>query len=133
MTHSFKRLLVAVDLSPCSAAGLDLALCIARVHQSSIEALFVAHGEHRPLASAETEELQRFIEAAKPGDVSVALHIELGDVRERIVSLAETLGCDAIVLGTHGRSGRVHALAGSVAEGVVRTATCPVVTVREPA
>jgi nucleotide-binding universal stress UspA family protein len=38
---------------------------------------------------------------------------------------------DLIVIGTHGRTGRVHALAGSVAESVVRMAPCPVLTVRD--
>jgi len=47
------------------------------------------------------------------------------------VATAESGGFDAIVLGTHGRTGRLHALAGSVAESVVRTAGCPVITVRE--
>ena len=37
---------------------------------------------------------------------------------------------DLIVIGTHGRSGFAHLILGSVAEQVVRTATCPVLTVR---
>jgi len=37
---------------------------------------------------------------------------------------------DLIVMGTHGRTGVAHLLMGSVAERVVRTATCPVLTVR---
>ena len=39
---------------------------------------------------------------------------------------------DLIVMGTHGRSGVAHMVMGSVAEKVVRTAPCPVVTVRHP-
>jgi hypothetical protein len=37
---------------------------------------------------------------------------------------------DLIVMGTHGRSGMSHLLMGSVAEKIVRTAPCPVMTVR---
>ena len=37
-----------------------------------------------------------------------------------------------MVVGTHGRTGLTHALMGSVAERVVRRATCPVLTVRPP-
>jgi nucleotide-binding universal stress UspA family protein len=37
-----------------------------------------------------------------------------------------------IIIGTHGRTGLKHMLIGSVAERVVRTAVCPVLTVRHP-
>ena len=43
---------------------------------------------------------------------------------------ARTQDIDVIVLATHGRSGLAHVLIGRVAEGVVRTAPCPVLTVR---
>lgn len=36
------------------------------------------------------------------------------------------------MMGTHGRVGRLYAILGSVAEGVVRNAPCPVLTVRDP-
>ncbi len=49
----------------------------------------------------------------------------------RIVEVAGD-GFDLIVMGTHGRVGRLHELLGSVAEGVVRNAPCPVLTVRDP-
>ncbi len=39
---------------------------------------------------------------------------------------------DLIVMGTHGRTGVAHLLLGSVAERLVRTAPCPVLTVRHP-
>jgi nucleotide-binding universal stress UspA family protein len=42
---------------------------------------------------------------------------------------AESLGARFIVMGTHGRSGLARAIVGSVAESVVRGATCPVVVV----
>jgi nucleotide-binding universal stress UspA family protein len=41
-------------------------------------------------------------------------------------------GFDLIAMGTHGRTGVVHLYLGSVAEKVVRHATCPVLTVRMP-
>jgi nucleotide-binding universal stress UspA family protein len=49
-----------------------------------------------------------------------------------IVSYAERTGIDLVVMGTHGRSGWSHLVAGSVAERVVRAAPCPVLTVRHP-
>jgi hypothetical protein len=47
-----------------------------------------------------------------------------------IIEYAEAHDIDLIVMGTHGRGGMSHLLMGSVAERVVRTAPCPVLTVR---
>ena len=49
-----------------------------------------------------------------------------------ILHCAGQVKADMIVLGTHGRTGLKHALFGSVAEKVVRKATCPVLSVRHP-
>ena len=50
-----------------------------------------------------------------------------------LVTVAERDGHDLIVMGTHGRTGAKRVLLGSVAEGVVRRAICPVLTVPEAA
>jgi len=66
--------------------------------------------------------------------VSMApVRIELGDPRDVIDRVAEDIGADLIVMGTHGRRGVKRLLLGSVAEAVVRTAPCPVLTVRPKA
>ena len=49
-----------------------------------------------------------------------------------IVTYAKEAAIDLIVVGTHGRGGMAHFFMGSVAERVVRTAPCPVLTVRHP-
>jgi nucleotide-binding universal stress UspA family protein len=49
-----------------------------------------------------------------------------------IVQVAKRLQCDLIVLATHGRTGFVHAIMGSVAENVIRRARCPVLTIHPP-
>ncbi|HLW70469.1 MAG TPA: universal stress protein [Candidatus Binataceae bacterium] len=49
-----------------------------------------------------------------------------------IISGAQSEGADLIVMGTHGRTGLVHVLMGSVAERVVNKAHCPVLTIRHP-
>jgi nucleotide-binding universal stress UspA family protein len=49
-----------------------------------------------------------------------------------ICNFADENAFDLIVMGTHGRRGVKHLLLGSVAERVVRTASCPVLTVRAP-
>jgi nucleotide-binding universal stress UspA family protein len=56
--------------------------------------------------------------------------IKAGDARDMITQTARELGVDLIVMGTHGRRGISRALLGSVTEAVVRSAPCPVLTVR---
>lgn len=56
--------------------------------------------------------------------------LKTGDARDLINQTATEVGADLIVMGTHGRRGVTRALLGSVAETVVRSAPCPVLTVR---
>jgi nucleotide-binding universal stress UspA family protein len=56
--------------------------------------------------------------------------MKTGDARDMIDQTAKEVGADLIVMGTHGRRGFSRALLGSVAETVVRTAPCPVLTIR---
>jgi nucleotide-binding universal stress UspA family protein len=56
--------------------------------------------------------------------------LKTGDARDAINQAAKELDIDLIVMGTHGRRGVTRALLGSVAETVVRTAPCPVLTIR---
>ena len=55
--------------------------------------------------------------------------MRLGVAADEIVRYADDSDIDLIVMGTHGREGVVRALMGSVAEKVVRRATCPVLTI----
>jgi nucleotide-binding universal stress UspA family protein len=72
------------------------------------------------------ERLARTRCTAKLGQVLV----KTGDAREVINETAKQLNVDLIVMGTHGRRGISRALLGSVAETVVRSAPCAVLTVR---
>jgi nucleotide-binding universal stress UspA family protein len=60
-------------------------------------------------------------------------HTTEGSPIPTIVRAAEEHQTDLIVMGTHGRTGLAHMLLGSVAEGVVRQASCPVLTIRPDA
>ncbi len=62
--------------------------------------------------------------------VRVTEAVEVGTPYEKIVDKARAEKADLIVLSTHGRTGLMHVLIGSVAERVVRMAECPVLTVR---
>jgi len=67
---------------------------------------------------------------SKPG-VTVQTHLVRSiSAAEAIVETASDLGCELIVMGTHGRRGFRHLLVGSVAERVVRSVDIPVLTVR---
>ena len=59
-------------------------------------------------------------------------HLRSGTAHAEILRFAREQRTDLIVMGTHGRRGVIHAVMGSVAETVVRTAPCPVLTVRKP-
>ena len=56
--------------------------------------------------------------------------LKTGDARDLINQTAIEVGADLIIIGTHGRRGVKRALLGSIAETVVRSAPCPVLTVR---
>lgn len=134
--NPIQRILAPVDLSSCSHASLSFAFSLAQTCGAKVDVLFVSPvsrvvGSNEAASTA--EELHRFVMSVPGTDAAtVTERFETGDPRERIVALAEAEGFSAIVLGTHGRTGRARSLAGSVAEGVVRTASCPVITVREP-
>ena len=58
--------------------------------------------------------------------------MRIGHPADEIVKFAESHAIDLIVMGTHGREGVARVLIGSVAETVVRRATCPVLTIHYP-
>lgn len=64
-----------------------------------------------------------------PGRTVIQAVVE-GSPKVEIIRYAHTQNIDLVVLSTHGRTGLAHVVMGSVAESVVRTAPCPVLTVR---
>jgi len=67
----------------------------------------------------------------KPG-LEVHSVLRQGSAWSEINAAAKEEKADLVVMGTHGRHGLARALLGSVAEKVVRTAPCPVLTVHGP-
>jgi nucleotide-binding universal stress UspA family protein len=69
----------------------------------------------------------------RPGDVQRGASVEVlhGPTSRAIVEYAAQCGASLIVMGTHGRKGLAHAVLGSVAEQVLRSAPCPVLAVRQ--
>ena len=144
----FTRILVPMDFSAPSDAALEYARTVAARFGASLHLLHVAEDPYRALYSAEAyvpdvEGLREELIAAAIGRLKDRLRSS--DVRElepttealigtpawSIVEYAGAHDIDLIVMGTHGRGGMSHLLMGSVAERVVRTAPCPVLTVRQ--
>ena len=83
----------------------------------------------RALGSGADRRARGFREPSRPDATGVVLTTRAP--AEAIVSYARDAHADLIVMGTHGRNAVGRLLLGSVAERVVRTAPCPVLTVRE--
>jgi nucleotide-binding universal stress UspA family protein len=85
--------------------------------------------DQQPEIDAATKRLQDEIGSEWSGRHRVVRMAEVGYPSESIVDYAKQHKIDLIVIGTHGHTGLSHLLLGSVAEKVVRLASCPVLTV----
>jgi nucleotide-binding universal stress UspA family protein len=141
---AMKTILYPTDFSADSQPAFEVACDLAGERGGR---LVVLHVERSPLAGLGVtvgvpplvpeydpqrwwEQLQR-IQPSRPG-IAVEHRLEYGDTGSVIVRTAREIAADLIVLGTHGRTGLRRLLMGSVAEHVVRQASCPVLTVRTP-
>lgn len=75
---------------------------------------------------------ERTVDELKLPPLNIHKIVREGTPFYEIVRYAKEADVDLIVMGTHGRSGLVHVLLGSVTERVIRKAPCPVLTVRHP-
>ena len=147
---AIRRILCPVDFSAHSKRALDHALAIARWYESTVTVLHVspvmpvaayvsgsgmpAHTTLTPEArDALTQSLCRF--AGQDAGAAARLEFEIaeGGTADSILARASALPADLLVLGTHGRSGFERWVLGSVAERVLRLASCPVLTVPQAA
>ena len=84
---------------------------------------------NRLIGKKKLDRITNAIQAEHP-ELRVHNALAKGVVSEEVLRVARRLRCDLIVLATHGRTGLKHVLMGSVAENVVRRASCPVLIVR---
>jgi len=144
-----KKILVPTDFSPSADLALDQALELATLLGAHVTLL---HVYQLPMpepvmgASYLSNELVQAIEASAQGSLvaakaealrrwkgsaeAIETVLAIGTPYLGIIEEARRGAHDLIVMGTHGRTGLKHMLIGSVAERVVRTADCPVLTVR---
>ena len=139
----FSTLVVTTDFSANSAVAVRPALSIAERFGARIVLIHVleapstdpahpAKESLRGLAEMAREQLEEFGGREIGGRVPWTPEVATGPAPQAITDAARRHGADLIVVATHGRTGVLHLLLGSVAERVVRTATCPVLTVRVP-
>jgi nucleotide-binding universal stress UspA family protein len=129
-----QKILHPTDFSESSGYAFQLACSLARDRGARLIVLHVMPvplvQEKRLYREEMAEELNRL--AARDGQIRVEHRLEEGDPATQILRVAQETGCDLIVLGSHGRTGLDRLLMGSVAEQVVRRASCPVLTVKAP-
>jgi nucleotide-binding universal stress UspA family protein len=142
---AIKRILVPTDFSAHADEAFRAACALARATGAEV---IVFHVARPPAVISEGGAL-----LTQPGEAPTNLwdrfgELQSGDPRVRvqhevimadrpsaahILEILDKLGCDLIVMGTHGRRGWRHVLFGSLTEDVVRRARCPVMVVKAPA
>lgn len=143
-----KRIVVPVDFSVPSLQALDYAIELSRRFKPDLVVLHALEPLYYPvpgdlygagydtglvfqeLERTAREQLARLTAELQKKRVTVRTLLQVGTASQVIVDTAKKLKADLIVMSTHGRTGLSHALIGSVAEKVVRNASCPVLTVR---
>jgi len=140
---TLNHVLVPHDFGDTSKMAMNYAIALARMFHGVIDVLHVRDRADtvRPASFPRElyEELQTTVrdrvlritaqDETKP---TIDFHLRSGTAHTQILRFANEQRTDLIVMGTHGRTGVAHAVMGSVAETIVCTAPCPVLTVRKP-
>jgi nucleotide-binding universal stress UspA family protein len=147
-TRAIKRILVPVDFSTNSLDALDYAVQFAKLQRAAVVVMHVIEPSYpagpldlsgagydfafllRELERVGRQQLAKLEAGLVRRGVRVSTRLQVGSPPALIIDAARRLKADLIIVSTHGRTGLSHMLMGSVAERVVRTAGCPVLTVR---
>jgi len=144
----FEKILIAIDFSENSEHAFEYALTLATQFQAELTILHVINepvdlrGFYVPHISFEQLEkeieegaqkmMEKFCQTKLVNFTNYKTAIVSGIPYEEIIKKAEDIAASLIVLGTHGRTGLDHIIFGSTAERVVRSSSCPVLTIRLP-
>lgn len=145
----FERILTAIDFSENSDYAFEYALMLAKQFDAELNIVHVINepvdlrGFYVPHISFEQLEkeieegamkmMEKFCQSRLSGFSNFKTSIVTGIPYEAIIKKAEDINASLLVLGTHGRTGLDHLIFGSTAERIVRSASCPVLTIRMPA
>jgi nucleotide-binding universal stress UspA family protein len=147
---ALKHILVATDFGPESESAVHYGRALAHKFDAALHVLHVTEDlfaramdgyafagvspalqeEIAATVRKRTEDL--LTDSDRRGLRAVAMTVSSNDAARAIVAYARDHAIDLIVLGTHGRGALAHLMMGNVAEHVVRTAPCPVLTVKRP-
>jgi len=144
-TDDFRRIVAPTDFSECAEEAFRFAQRAAQRLGSELVLVHVfveppAYGDlgsaWTVLMEAEkwvTDELEKWAEEGrKRGGITVRPVVRKGSPSAEIIELAAEERADLVIMGTHGHGAVSRLLLGSVADRVIRTAPCPVLTVRKP-
>jgi len=149
MSLTFRKILVPIDFSETAITALHYARELARQSAGELHLLHVlddpmllaawpiiAGGpavETGEEGAAIREQLTSLMTPEDRAQITTRVHLIVGDPTGLAISRYAVEGeFELIVMGTHGRGTLAHAVLGSVAEQVVRSAPCPVLTIRHP-
>jgi universal stress protein A len=142
------RILIPIDFSEVSLQALDYAVELGKPFGTELVAVHVVEpiyyatpaDVYGPSANlgmlleeqqrVAAEQLAELEERLMKRGATIETVLESGVPYQKIIEAAEQRKVDLVVMATHGRTGLSHLLLGSVAERVVRSAACPVLTVR---
>jgi nucleotide-binding universal stress UspA family protein len=124
---AWRKVCCPVDFSRESRAALEIAVDLCRRLGAELTILHV----EEPDRADRSAEGDAWLEEAAHAGVTVRSAVARGDPKQVIAEWTDRNGFDAVVMGTHGWTGRAHALVGSVAESTLRRARCPVMVIHE--
>lgn len=131
-----KSIVHPTDFSVHSQCALEVAQSLAHDHDAELHIVYVAgeklFGEATgPIEGVDSDRaLHTRLESYQPAGGSVRHWLVKGSIVDEVLRVVEDVGCNLIVMGTHGRRGLQRALLGSVAERILQRAPCPVVMVK---
>ena len=148
MELDFKIVLAPTDFSEASDKAIPFAFRLAKDHGASVLLVHVVDALPMPsplyahyyavpspeqiiaIEKQSEDGLRKRIPVAYRDAVAADVAVVHGEASHEILRLSAEKHASVIVLATHGRTGLKHLLLGSVAEKIVRHATCPVFIVR---
>ena len=142
-----ENIVVPVDFSAHSHEAIETSIALAKTFGAK---LHLVHAYHLPfplgtpdmisipqdfakaVRDSASRKLETILEHVTGEGIQGEIHVTGSAPVEAIEVTAEKVGADLIVMGTRGLTGLKHVVLGSVAERTIRTAPCPVMTVKDP-
>jgi len=136
---AFRSILCAIDFSGSSAVALRYAAAFARARKARLSVVFAvdpllsaaAAYDNRSTSRAAKKELDQFVRGTLGPSAGGAVRafVGIGKPAPTVLAIADSIGADLVVAGTHGLTGIRKLLVGSTTEAILRRSTLPVLVV----